>query len=161
MISTDVSRTPVGLSTLTVTARTGSRTATARLRLQVTAPDSNPFVVHGDVTGLAPGVSRSMNLSLTNPYAYALNIADVRVALASVTAPGASAALTCAAADFAVTQFAGSYPLRLAPRATRTLEQLGVPDTARPRVTMLNRDVNQDGCKSAALTFAYGGSATR
>lgn len=161
VISTDVARTPVGLSRLTVKARTGSRTATARLRLQVTAPDSDPFVVHGDVAGLAPGVSRSMNLSLTNPYAYALNITDLRVAIASVTAPGASAGLPCGSADFAVTAFAGSYPLRLPPRATLTLADLGVPDAARPHVTMLNRAVNQDGCKSAALTFAYGGSATR
>lgn len=157
-IATDLDRTPAGTSTVTVTSRYGTSTSTARFRLRVRAPDRTPFGISGDVTGLAPGVTRALNLTLTNPYSYALMISDLRVAIAPVTAPGA---LPCTASDFAVSPYSGSYPLRLPARAARTLEQLGVSEALQPRVTMLNRRVNRDGCKSGTLTFAYGGSATR
>jgi hypothetical protein len=160
-VRTDGALTPDGLSTLSVQAVAGAFSATATTRLIIFTPLNAPFEVRGDVGALAPGIARSMNLALTNRFATRLLVTNLRVAIASVSAPNATPARPCTAADFSVTQFSGSYPLRLPAKSTRTLAALAVPETAWPRVTMLNTPVNQDGCKAATLTFAYGGSATR
>jgi hypothetical protein len=43
--------------------------------------------------------------------------------------------------------------------STLTLSELGFTEGQMPQVGMLNRSVNQDGCKGSTLTFAYSGSA--
>lgn len=65
--------------------------------------------------------------------------------------------LPCSSADFAVTQYRGSYPLAV-PTGTSSLSGLGVAQQAWPRVGMLDSSANQDGCKGAALQLTYSGS---
>ncbi|UUL77431.1 hypothetical protein NG819_08200 [Pseudarthrobacter sp. Fe7] len=58
--------------------------------------------------------------------------------------------LPCSAADFAVTQYSGPYPLAV-PAGSSSLSGLGVAQQAWPRVGMLDSSANQDGCKGATI----------
>ena len=81
------------------------------------------------------------------------------VSIAAVSAPNATADLPCSADDFAVTQYSGAYPLTLAASETTTLSSRGIPASQWPALTLVNRAVNQDGCKGASVSLSYGGSA--
>ena len=131
-----------------------------KLGLVIAAPGSAPFRIDGHFGKLWPGTSQSVNLLLTNPNGRAISVSSLTVGLRSVSAPGSSWALPCSTGDFVVAQFAGAYPLELPAHATRRLSDLAVPAPLWPRVTMLNRPVNQDGCRGATVTVGYSGEAT-
>jgi hypothetical protein len=130
------------------------------LGLTITSPVGAPFAISGTFGPLWPGVSQSLDLALTNPNSQAIAINSLVVALKYVNAPRASSSLPCSLADFSVVPFAGPYPLRVPAHATVRLSDLGVRATRAPRVEMLDRPVNQDGCRGATVTLAYSGSAT-
>ena len=117
------------------------------------------FAIRGNLTRtLAPGVSQPLNLRLTNPYRFTLQVVRLTVAL-SVDARHAAAGCRVSR-NFKVTPLARSaYPIRLGPRRTRTLRALRVKRL--PRVAMRNLAVNQDACKGARLSFRYAGQARR
>ena len=79
--------------------------------------------------------------------------------IVAVQAAAGVAGGSCSAADFAVTQFSGSFDFVLPASATRTLAELGIPTSAWPSVTMLDRPINQDGCKNASLKLGFGGTS--
>lgn len=132
-----------------------TRTASATVELVV--EKGLPFTISGSVTGLAPGVSQPLNLTLSNPNKKPLSVTNLGVSITQVTR-AAGATLPCGTADYAVTQYAGGYPLIIPANGTVSLAGLGVPSPARPQVTMLDRPLNQDGCKGARLTLAYTGA---
>lgn len=160
-----------GLSSLTVTgtdtldSTVPAATATATLSVQATAS----FAIRGNAnqTKLSPGYSTGIDPLLSNPYGnFALSLTSLQVTLGSVTAPG-----TCSTQDFSVRQMdASALPVTIAASAqdvslskllaaahpTWTQAQVAA---ALPQVTMLNRPVNQDGCKSASVGFNYVGTA--
>ena len=150
--------TPTGSYDLTITGtgtvggKTVSRSAAATLIVQKT----QDFRIAGNLgTPLAPGRKAPLNLALTNPYSFDLQITNLAVALAGTNNPGCSGAQ-----NFAVTQMpAARYPITLPAGQTRTLGQLGVADGDKPQVAMLNQPWNQDACKNAAITLDYSGSA--
>lgn len=115
--------------------------------------------IRGNLTRpLAPGVSRPLNLTLTNPHPFGLTIQRLTVAV-SVDARHAAAGCRVAP-NFKVTRLAKrAYPLHLPPRHTRTLPALGVKRL--PRVAMRNLPINQDACKGAQLEFRYTGQSRR
>jgi len=45
------------------------------------------------------------------------------------------------------------------PPGTKTLSQLGYTGAQLPSIRMLDRPLNQDGCRGATLNFTYSGSA--
>jgi len=168
-------RTRPGNYRLRVTAFIGTLRRTIGLRLKVRSAASTPgtpttpatpstqalpFTVSGSLTNLLPGQSQPLNLSLTNPSSTGLSVGSLTVSVKSVSAPSATAVLPCTPADFAVTQFSGNYPLAVSPTATRSLADLGIPSAQWPQVSIIDRPSDQDGCKRATVTLAYGGSAT-
>jgi hypothetical protein len=115
------------------------------------------FRVGGDLgPSLYPGASAPLNLALTNPHSFA-----IRVTRLTVAAEASTTRARCAGSEnFAVRQYAGPYPLTLPPGRAR-MSAL-VPDSRLwPRVAMRNLPINQDACKDADLTLAYGGTAVR
>ncbi len=109
------------------------------------------FTVTGGVKGLAPGVARPLNLSITNPDTSPLRVDGVTVSL------GSSSTKTCSATrNFTILQLnSQAYPLTIPAKSTRTLSQLGVTSSRWPQVRMYDLLTNQDGCKHAVIGLKY------
>ena len=150
-----------GSHRIRIRARRGRRRATAAVTLIVTAPRRADFTIAGDLSGqLAPGLTRPLNLVLTNPGDSEIAVTELQVAIKEIELAVTDPSLPCTAEDFSVAQFSGELGFTLAPSSTASLGALGFPQQDWPQVTMLNRAVNQDGCKEASLRFAYSGTAT-
>lgn len=151
---------PLGRYLIRLMARGGRYRTYLTVRLTIQAAPPAPFTVTGNAGQLWPGVSKPINLSLTNPNGQAISVNRLTVSVQTVDAPRATAALRCSAADFSVTQVSAPYPLTVPAHATRLLSDLGVAAAQQPQVTLLDRPVDQDGCPGARVTLRYGGSAT-
>jgi hypothetical protein len=138
------------------------------VNLVIAAPRAEPpstaassFSISGDLQSpLAPGSSEPIDLALTNPGSSEIAITELVVTIQSISAPQSDQVHPCTPADFAVTQFSGAYGFRIPPSDSRSLSELGVPSQQWPQVTMLDRPVNQNGCKGASLTFGYTGTSS-
>jgi hypothetical protein len=152
-------RTPTGRYRLRLRGIGGGFGATIRLTLNISVPRAVPVRISGSVGGLMPGVPRALDLSLTNSYRAPVSVTGLRVVVGSMRAPRSSALLPCSLGDFFVQQFRGSYPLRLPPSSTRSLDSLGVAPDSQPQIMLVDSSTNQDGCQGATLTLAYTGTA--
>lgn len=122
---------------------------------------SRSFTIAGNASKpTSPGVMAPLDLSFTNPNDTPMSVTDLRVTVRKVSAPNADAGHPCAVGDFAVNQAARGLKVTVATRATSTLSSLDLPHDQWPHVVMLQRSVNQDGCKGASLTLAYAASGT-
>ncbi|WP_018760634.1 COG1470 family protein [Arthrobacter sp. 135MFCol5.1] len=118
------------------------------------------FTLSGNVPGtLSPGTSAALDLQISNPNNKSVSLTNLSVAIAGVTRSADATArnLACTAADFALTQYSGPYPL-MAPTGSSSLSGLRLAQSAWPRVGMLDSSRNQDGCKGATLQLTYSGS---
>jgi hypothetical protein len=150
----------VGSYSVRVKAVGGRYKGYLTLKLKVAALKPASFTIAGNSGPLWPGVSQAVNLALTNPNSSAISVNSLVVAIKSVSAPRATTALPCSAADFSVAQFTGAYPLKVGAHATVHLSDLGVVAARGPQLRMLDRPVNQNGCQGATVTLSYSGTAT-
>jgi hypothetical protein len=119
------------------------------------------FTINGDTTeAMSPGLMVGIDLRLTNGHARRMQVSDLAVAVASVSAPRADPLHPCSVADFAVVQPAGDLQASVPAHTTSSFSSLGVAHDRWPQVGMLDRSVNQDGCKGAIVTLSYSGSGT-
>jgi uncharacterized membrane protein len=143
--------------TITGTGAIGSGMASRSAAVTLVVDKTKTFQVTGNLSGqLAPGRRLPLDLTLTNPYKFALRITNLAVAIEEgTTRVGCSGTQ-----NFAVTPIpAGRYPITLPAGATKTLTQVGVVDADKPQVEMRNLAVNQDACKGATIELDYAGSA--
>jgi hypothetical protein len=175
-LTVDTAGAPSGGRRLRLLARSGARRrATAAVNLVITsakgiigagpggesAPGGSNFSISGSLPGvLAPGVTQPLDLALANPGTEEISISSLLVSIGQINAPQSDATHPCSLDDFSVAQLSGAYGFKVGPSQTRTLSELGFPEEEWPQVTMLDRAVNQDGCKGASLTFSYTGSGT-
>ena len=97
-----------------------------------------------------------LDLSLKNPNDKELSVDKIKVSLHDIDAPRATANRPCTAADFEVRQIGGGVDaFRLEAKGAKKLSQLDVVPQQRPALGMINRPVNQNGCKGATLTLDY------
>jgi uncharacterized membrane protein len=139
----------------TVGGSTASRSASVTLIVQ----KNQSLGISGDLaTRLVPGRKVPLDMSLTNPQNFDIQITNLAVTIEEgTTNPGCSGMQ-----NFKVTQVpAGRYPIMLAAGQTKSLGQLGVADGDKPQVEMLNQPWNQEPCKNARITLSYGGSAIK
>lgn len=125
------------------------------------APGASPpaFGISGALASMpVPGTIVPVVVSLTNPHAFPIVVSGLSVRLDRITGQGVR---RCGPADFAVHQFSGEYGFVLGALRTSTLSQLGLRPPAWPQVAMLDRPVNQDGCKGVHLTLSITGTAVR
>jgi len=153
-----------GTVTLAVTASGqdaggATRSALATVKLVITTTHRQ-LVVSGDVDGLAPGLLRPIDLTVTNQDKKPVSVTNLTVSLQSVSRTQYAVAhgLACGLADYAVRQYSGPYPLAGPGLGSRSLDQLGIPAPQWPQVMLVDRPVNQDGCKGATLTLGYAAS---
>ena len=139
--------------TATINGQAASRSAAVTLIVQ----KSQSFQITGNLGAqLAPGIKAPLDLTLSNPHNFDLKVTNLAVAVEEAT----SRAGCSGTQNFGITPIPPSrYPITLPARQTKTLAQLGVAEGDRPQVEMLNRPWNQDACKNATITLAYGGSA--
>jgi hypothetical protein len=117
---------------------------------------SAEFTISGNAAAhISPGVQAALDLVLTNPQRVPLSVHAVRVTVQAVSAPNADESHPCAARDFVLDQASHGPVVSLPAHSTSSLSSLGVPAASQPRVGMVNRAVDQDGCKGASLTLAY------
>ncbi len=120
-----------------------------------------PFAITGNVEGpLQLGVPQPIDLRITNPNTSPLVITDLTASVAAVSAPRATPSLPCTLRDFSIQAFSGTLPLTVPASSTRSLAELGVPAAQWPQISIIDLPTNQDGCRAASLTLAYGGMAT-
>jgi hypothetical protein len=104
---------------------------------------------------------------ISNPYSNTgLSISSISATLTGVSAPGA-----CSLQDFSLRQLdATAYPVVVAAGVQNTtlsslIQQAHPSWTAEhvnntlPQLTLVNRPVNQDGCKNASISLHYASSA--
>jgi hypothetical protein len=169
-----------GRYVLKVRATDGHRRSTAKLVLTVarsTGKGGLPSGVSGNGAGTAdmgldfsitgspgqsldPGESEPIDLQIENPNSAALTLNSLAVTLSGIRAPRATATLPCTASDFSVQQYSGLLPLVITADTTVTLQQLGVPQSEWPEVSMLDAASDQDGCQGASLSLSYGAGAS-
>lgn len=118
---------------------------------------SAEITISGDAKGLiSPGNVAVLDLTMANPNDVGITITEVRVEVTGVDAPNADDRnLPCTLADFAVRPLRSGVELDLPARSTTSLSDLSLPREQWPAVGMLNRRVNQDGCKGATITLHY------
>ncbi len=162
------SRAHPGTHRVTLRARAcfGRRCHARYVRTVVTVstiqPPHRSFAIRGTpALILAPGVPAAVDLRLTNPHRYVLSVGYLAVRVESIRAPRADAGHPCTLSDFSVQQYSGPYGIRLPAARTRSLSALRVPPGRWPQITLLNRPVNQDGCKDATYTLRFTGTAIR
>lgn len=153
-----------------LTGRSGHSVASTALTLLIEpaditnpAPPPPPLTGSGDtsfgITGaprgvLRPGLSLPIQLYLTNPNRQRLTVSKLSVQLVSTSKPA------CRVTNFAISQYAGHYPLAVPANQTRTLAQLGIPEASWPRISMLNLPFNQDACKGVTVNLRYLGTGS-
>jgi hypothetical protein len=119
-----------------------------------TAGDSAPFEISGDVTGLVPGVSQPIVLTLRNPNAAAIIVTSVAVEVGEdSTPPGCPSEL-----NIALDQPSGispASPVRVPGHGSVVLSTYPLA----PRIGFVDRPWNQDGCKGKSFALSYSGSA--
>jgi hypothetical protein len=122
------------------------------------------FGISGDAEGLLfPGVTRPLNLVVTNPYsnAHGIDIGEITISVANATVRDGQPNPACDGPTNVTVTPGSAWPVNVPRNSTRSLEQLGVAESAWPQVTMVNLPTNQDACKNTTFTFIYSGSATK
>jgi hypothetical protein len=139
------------------TSRVAGTTVRRYAVVALTVVETLPFSIGGDVTSpLYPGANAPLDLVLTNPHAF-----DIKVSGLSVHARDRTTNADCSGdANYAVTQYSGSYPLVLHPGRSQ-LSALVADSTLWPQISMRNLPTNQDACKDAVLSLDYTGLAAR
>lgn len=122
---------------------------------------SRSFTIDGDAAhAISPGIRAPLDLEFTNPQHLAMSVTALRVTVREVSAPNADVAHPCTVGDFSVDQASSRLVFSLASRSSSKLSSLGISPAKRPQVGMLNRSVNQDGCKGASLRLRYTAAGT-
>ncbi len=118
------------------------------------SPDS--LTISGTVQGqLAPGVLQPLDLSLANWHPFALSVTGLVVKVDGITAPNADVGHPCTVDDFVVRQLAAPSPFTVNASTESRLSGLGFTEAQLPAVGMLDRPVNQDGCRGASVSLGY------
>jgi hypothetical protein len=114
-----------------------------------------PFTVSGNASGpLAPGVTRTLAITITNPNSVAIEVTTLTVSVAA----GSSNAGCDGPSNLQLTQsdVSSSNPLAI-PAGAHVALPTGTVHA--PEALMRDLSTNQDACKNATFTFSYSGSA--
>jgi hypothetical protein len=121
---------------------------------QVVPVNGLDFTISGQASGLAPGVSTPIRLTLTNPNGMPIYVTSLTVRIAADSTPAGCGTAT----NIRLTQASVSdaNPIVVAARSSVTLA--AAPRA--PQITLLNLPgVNQDVCKNKSFALTYSGTA--
>lgn len=112
-------------------------------------------IAAGKTQTLSPGRSVPLDLTIINPERQNLTVSHLTVTIRRVTAPGATSAHPCTAADFVITQAKRDLRISVPALSSVALHDRTRSATELPQIKMLDSASNQDGCKTATVTLAY------
>jgi uncharacterized membrane protein len=164
MTVTTKNNTASGNYTLTIAGNSAGQqqqTTTVGLNLNLNGTGKTFAIAGPSFSTIAPGVTIPLDLAITNPNNQPLNVTNLTVTVQSVTkAAGVSPSLSCTTADYVVTQYAGAYPLTVAPGPPAVkLSSLDPVAAHLPTVAMVNSaTANQDGCRGATVVLGFTGA---
>jgi hypothetical protein len=120
------------------------------------------FTIRGTIAQpFAPGVSQQLDLALGNPTNSDITVTGVTVAVSQTTMKNGAPNPACSGTqNLVVVQQLSATPV-VPGNTTKTLSQLGVPQSQWPLIQMPNLPTNQDACKNTSFSLSYTGSATR
>lgn len=117
---------------------------------------SAAFQIKGDAAApVFPGVAVPIVLEFTNPHQQPMTVSHLRVSIRELRTPNADRDHPCTLNDYVLYQVSSAATMIVPPGTTAGFEKLGVPRREWPRIGMLNRPVDQDGCRGARLTLGY------
>jgi hypothetical protein len=116
--------------------------------------EAMPFAISGDVHGLAPGLTKTIVLTLENPNVEAINVTNVVVDVVDGSGPPGCAE----ASNLRVEQTTAITPADPVVVPSRGAVTLRSPPLA-PRITLRDRPASQDRCKRTSFSLTYSGSA--
>lgn len=120
-------------------------------------PVNHSFTITAVMPGLlAPDATVPMDLSLTNPNDVGLTITKLTARLDAVSGGLGE----CSLDDFEIDQYSGSKTITVSASSTRSLGDLQVRRAQWPQLTMIDRPVNQDGCRNARLAISFAAEGT-
>ena len=147
-----------GTYTVTIAGSGGGLTRSAAVTLKI--EEKRAFQISGAVANqILPGGFAPVELTLTNPHNFPLQVIDLTVTVGkSTSSPGCDGRK-----NFSVIPIPGSqYPLQLQANQSQNLTQLGVLDAYKPQIVMEDLlGENQDACKGVSYDLSYTGLATR
>jgi hypothetical protein len=124
--------------------------------------ETRDFTVAGDPSQLFfLGNTQPVNLVITNPFAFDLRVDQVGITVQDATTKNGNPNPGCIGSQNLVVSQAFTGPVVVPKRATKSLQDLGVPQSQWPTLTLANRAVNQDACQNAVFSFTYSGLGTK
>ncbi len=105
---------------------------------------------------LAPGRAVPIAVTLTNRRRFPVRVTRVVVSIRRTPVRGCGVR-----SNFRIRPLRLRHPIRLRPRSTRTLAQLGYPRDRWPRLVMRDTSANQDGCAGARIRLVYSAAGRR
>jgi hypothetical protein len=111
------------------------------------------FTISGGVSGLEPGLTLPVKLTLTNPNSSKIYVTHLTLSMSADSTPSGCLRDT----NFRLIQSSASStdPITVPAKGTVTLTSAPYA----PQVTFLNLDANQNVCKNTSLALSYSGSA--
>jgi hypothetical protein len=122
------------------------------------------FTLAGSVSQLLyPGATAALNVRITNPFSFDINVAQLTVTVRQATIRNGQPNPACdGQANLKVLrQYSGPTPVKVLANRTVALSDLGVPQAQWPQLQMPDLPVNQDACKNTTFTFDYTATATK
>jgi hypothetical protein len=112
------------------------------------------FTLTGSVTGLFPGVTSKLYVTVTNPNNQAMTVTNVTATLTSVTKAANAPAGTCAAsaANLAIQPFTGPS-FTVAANSSRSSSPAYIP--------VMAPSTAANACQGATFTLTYGATGTQ
>lgn len=133
----------------------GNRSSATTYTWTITQDSGQPFTVSGTAAGsFYPGVSRTLNLRVTNPNSVTIYVTSLTVTIQS----GSSKAGCDGPTNLTVTQSNASSTTPLTVPANGYVD-LPAGGVTAPTLAMKDLATNQDACKGALFSLSYGGSA--
>ena len=114
-----------------------------------------PFTIHGSVTGLVPGVAKTVSLTIDNPNDTAIYVSQLTFTVVAGANSG-----TCLASSYSVTAWNASPPAVPELQVPANATGFVVPVANQPQIK-LNDSLtqNQDNCKGRTFSLTFSGQA--
>ena len=122
--------------------------------------EKKSFGISGTTSGsFAPGKSQVIDLSLANPNNRAVQITSVTITISPTTKKNGVTNPGCNGTTNLVVVKSLTGTVIVPANTTKTLSQLGIPQSQWPVLQMPNLSTNQDACKSTTFSITYSGTA--